>query len=301
MQTISIGYCADCSTNDKYLKEILISLQSLLQHVNKTYYYEIYLLFDKKTANQFDPNIYKKPNVNINILIDNHYFDETNAFRKTKGYFLRYEFIQLLKDKTDKIIYMDGDTIVNDDLVKLYNTDISNCHFGACHDAVYKKWPLVGKPLIDFFPNFTRQDDYFNTGVLLINIKKCNDDNAIEVIKNKSLQFWIYKNNAKLRWQDQEAFNNSKLKIKKMEIIYNFNPSLQMHDKTNTTFTNDISDNNILERVSIFHFYCKTWKKISMFLSFLRSFSVNKNNRIYNKKLYKILKKYKSLRKSYNI
>ncbi len=70
----------------------------------------------------------------------------------------------LLPEDVDKVLYMDGDTIVRKGLIDLYNTDISNYTLAAVIEPTvpgYRKEEL----------GLSKDANYYNAGVLLINLK----------------------------------------------------------------------------------------------------------------------------------
>ena len=109
----------------------------------------------------------------------------------------------------DKIIYADVDTIFNDGLRKLWNTPFDDNY--VC--AVAEKNNIL-------IVNHSHTDSsyalpYFNSGVLLINLKKIRDEGVddllIELLSQK-----------KLKYPDQDAFNIiCKNKVKYIDGRYN--------------------------------------------------------------------------------
>lgn len=103
----------------------------------------------------------------------------------------------------DRVLYLDADTIVNGDLTSFYNQD-------------FKGNGIIVVP--DRFPDYESQyKNYFNSGVLVYNIKKFNEIDAF----NKMLEF--FKNNPKSKARDQSALNYVFHDIKIVENIkYNY-------------------------------------------------------------------------------
>lgn len=79
---------------------------------------------------------------------------------------------QFLPQDLDRIIYLDGDTIVRNSIEKLWNTDLHQYCLGAVVEptvstATKKRLNLVNKP-------------YFNSGVLLVDLNKWRSQNIEE-------------------------------------------------------------------------------------------------------------------------
>lgn len=91
-------------------------------------------------------------------------------------------FSPYIKSKTEKILFIDVDTIVQDDISILWNIDLGEHTIGAVLDVgktVDCKWGGI--------PNYkdlglSADTKYFNSGVLLINSKKWRNENASEEI-----------------------------------------------------------------------------------------------------------------------
>jgi len=94
----------------------------------------------------------------------------------------------------DKMIYLDGDILVKDDLTEFFNIDISNFYLGAVSDFPALKWIHSNKRMY--------QKDYFNSGVLLLNTKLMINNNFEE------RAFQIKDENYDLKYfMDQDVFN----------------------------------------------------------------------------------------------
>lgn len=78
----------------------------------------------------------------------------------------------------DKLIYLDADTMCNKSLAEFDKIDISKAEMGVCLDYLGKFW---------------LKKDYFNSGVLYINVKRVKEtnlfENAIKLLKEKKLFF----------------------------------------------------------------------------------------------------------------
>jgi lipopolysaccharide biosynthesis glycosyltransferase len=94
--------------------------------------------------------------------------------------------------REDKIIYIDSDVLVLDDIYKLWKIDISDYYLAACEDLTdhYVELYNIGK------------GDYFNAGIMVINNKKWRKNNGARKIRN-----WLEKYNGLTDFHDQDAFN----------------------------------------------------------------------------------------------
>lgn len=99
----------------------------------------------------------------------------------------------------DKLIYLDCDIVVNMDLAELYAIDIESRHMAAVEEP-----NLTRKDIAQGLQSFPKiPDKYFNSGVLLMNIKKirelCKDTNIL-------LSTFVEKYDT-LAYKDQDVLN----------------------------------------------------------------------------------------------
>lgn len=111
----------------------------------------------------------------------------------THAALLKFDIPELLKNY-DKALYLDGDIIIHQDLGELFDVDLENSYAAVVRDIPQV---LFDKQLIDTGNGV----DYFNSGVMLLNLKKMRDEQVktrlVETKKNLSNQTLM----------DQNAFN----------------------------------------------------------------------------------------------
>ncbi|RYE13600.1 MAG: glycosyltransferase family 8 protein, partial [Rickettsiales bacterium] len=111
----------------------------------------------------------------VNIPLDNSIYPITIYLRLFAPYAVGLEY--------QKIIYLDVDMIVYDDISKLYHIDLGNNVLGAVQDYM----PTFNHPRA--IPNYNElgipgETKYFNSGLMLINSKKwIEEDIANKVIR----------------------------------------------------------------------------------------------------------------------
>lgn len=117
---------------------------------------------------------------------------------------------RLLPNSVQRILYLDGDTIVRGSLKELWDTDLRGCAIGASLEPTYahdkkEKIGLKGMP-------------YYNAGVLLIDLENWKNNNVGE----KIISFYS-SYNGRLFSNDQDAINGSqKGKIYTLSPKYNY-------------------------------------------------------------------------------
>ena len=79
---------------------------------------------------------------------------------------------EILSNDINKVIYLDADTLVLTDLKELYNEDLHGFVAGMVLD-------ISGK--VDFKNKiFSFKKDYYNSGVILIDLKKAREENSTQ-------------------------------------------------------------------------------------------------------------------------
>ena len=93
----------------------------------------------------------------------------------------------------DRMIYLDCDMIVLDDIIHLWQQDLHGSYLGVCGDRCGLK---VCKDL------GMQPEKYFNAGMLLMDLAKMRLDNS-----SNSMKKIIRDNNVKLKYADQDILN----------------------------------------------------------------------------------------------
>ena len=114
----------------------------------------------------------------------------------------------------DSMLYMDSDMIVKRDISELLSLDYNDSYIAAS----YEFWDHINKISYSLFRSVSKSF-YFNSGVMLLNLKKMRDDNISD-------KLWYYKlNMAKTTLMDQESLNAICAETAcHLPIKWNFNP-----------------------------------------------------------------------------
>lgn len=181
--TIPVFY----SISDDFTKYAAVSLYSLIKKADPNTDYTVYFLNqDLSDKHKGDLMAMATENVHVKFF---HINDELVApIKNRKENFLRADFftpsifyrlfIPELFPQYDKAIYIDSDTVLNDDIAKLYQTDLGNNLFGACTDSsiqFVEKMLFYIKYVLDLDPK-----KYINSGMLVMNCKSFRDKHFID-------------------------------------------------------------------------------------------------------------------------
>lgn len=194
--------------NYKVFDGILLTLMSMKKHTNEAL--NIYILTadvtelnpDYKPLTEQQRKILedciktKNPESKVNLIQLGKEFNSWVMSSQNKlNQYTPFAFLRLFADTVDlpeKIIYLDTDIMLNGDIKELFDIDISNYELGVVKDR---------------YGRFFIKPSYFNSGVLLMNMKKIKEYNLFERVKEMVL-------NKKMGFPDQSALNNCcKLKL----------------------------------------------------------------------------------------
>lgn len=106
--------------------------------------------------------------------------------------YLRLLIPQVIPNDIEKALYLDVDLIVSGDIAELFSIDISSYAACAVEDA----------PNDSFIPEYAKLSNYFNAGVLLLNLKTLR----AQKFTDKALDF-IFQNTNLLKFHDQDIIN----------------------------------------------------------------------------------------------
>lgn len=219
---VSAGICSVCE-NNKDVKKIDFYLMSLkIKEENK------------KKLKKFIKKKYNRDIIYIELDDLSKYFDfdfDTNGWNPIV--LARLLLDKLLPEKLDKILYLDGDTIVRGNLQDLWNIDMNEKVIAASIEPTMDKkrkdsLNLNGKP-------------YYNAGVLLVDLNNWKKYKAGKIVLD-----YYREHNGNLFANDQDAINGSlNDKILTISPKYNF---YNIFYQYNYKFLNKLCDFKYIEK-----------------------------------------------------
>lgn len=195
--------------DNKFCKYFGVALQSLIENSNPNYNYDI-LVFEsdinqhnKRILLNMIPNNFSLRFFDIKGYIKNN-FKNLKLNAKCRWSISMYYriFIPLIMKDYDKVLYLDSDVCVLCDLVELFNQNYGNMEAAATKDSivqVFSSW----KGRREYFNECLGMDipeNYFNSGVLLFNVKQINPKEYIDKVYKAS-------NLPGLTFPDQDMLN----------------------------------------------------------------------------------------------
>ncbi len=270
-KNIAVVFAAD----NNYAPYLGITIKSLIENKNSEYNYDL-VVFDDGIQNRNKQLILRLAEGNSNVKI--RFFDihslipeDELALLQSREYLSRVSYYRIFIPKFmncyKKVLYLDCDVIVQNDLVDLFETDMKDNLLAGVVDfdmlLHYQKFEkYLSKSL-----SINTAGKYINTGVLLFNIFQCLQadfsENCIQKLKESGSSYF----NA------QDVINSLYYdKTKKMSLDCNFqwDISVTASDYQNRLPVKFLNDYEAAEKnVRILHFTSryKPWKKPHLLLA----------------------------------
>ncbi len=188
---VVIAFC----TSDLYSPYCAVAIQSIIDNSSSKNYYEIFILeYDVSSENKRKIINLIKNASNFSIYFLNMQEGLKDIKINTWAHFSPVACLKLFlfSDafvKYNKILVLDTDLVFCRDAADLYNLDITNNSMAAVDDFIMKTHVINKKFTSGFAPkmpidiylkeylNFGKADKYFNTGVVLLNLNLCRNEN----------------------------------------------------------------------------------------------------------------------------
>lgn len=189
------------ATDNNYAQHCGVAIASLLMNTKTSKAIDIYILNDGSLSRKNKKRLIalKKlyPKTTIYILkVEKELFQNLPIIEGshfTEATYYRFIIPQLL-DKINKIIYLDSDLIIKDDIENLYNINLNGNFIGAVQDIIGRDNQIR--------LNLNHKKYYCNAGVLILDLEKMRNNNISE-----KLFSWSKENSQKIKWQDQDVIN----------------------------------------------------------------------------------------------
>lgn len=238
------------SSDENYAPYLSVTIRSIFNHRNKNVNYDIIVLHTSISDVKKNKIISSCSDKNFSIR-----FINIEKFLKTDAEKIKYTcchfsvamyyriFISDIFKCYDKAIYLDCDLIVQKDLSEFFNIDIEKFVLGAILDFGVIQFNNTFIPK-EYCENILKisNENYFNSGVLLINCKKFRE----EKIKEKCLTT-LHRIKTPIA-PDQDILNVScNKKVKFLPFKYNFEWSPPIHNKNYINTIPSIHHQDFLE------------------------------------------------------
>lgn len=197
---MNVMYAAD----DNYAEIMAVSILSLLETNKGVRNVRFFIVEDGISSDNIQKLTFmiqkygskvefiKKPDVRSKLGV------ELKTLRWSDSAYSRLFLQELLAayPEVHKILYLDCDTLIADDLSKLWNTDISSYLGAACLECMSNMHKLI--------IGLRKDDNYINSGMLLLNVDRWIEENIQQTLCN-----FLRKYKGKTEYVDQGVINGT--------------------------------------------------------------------------------------------
>ena len=194
-QEIPIFFAVD----DAYVPFLTVTIQSLSENINEDNLYVLHVLYTNITdENKNDLKKFENDSIKIEFVNVQEKIEKLKDKLQVRDYFSNATYYRILipdmYPQYDKVIYLDADTVVLEDIAILYNTDMEDNLVAGVPEpwfAEYKEFQTYALKVI----GVSDYKEYINVGVLLMNLKALREmhfgdifTQMLDVVKYRLLQ-----------------------------------------------------------------------------------------------------------------
>ena len=197
------------AANENFVPYTATLIQSIVDNSNESNNYDIIILTQditpdsKKRIGWITENLnnFKVRYIDPTKLIEGYDFFVRGHFGLQTYY--RLVLPELIPDY-NKVVYLDSDMILNDDVAKLYSIEIEDHLIAACYDpdtaGLYNGYEKEKKSFMDNVMKMENPYDYFQAGTLVMNLQEFRNTYSMDYV----LKFAVSE-----KWQllDQDILN----------------------------------------------------------------------------------------------
>ena len=213
------------ASDTAYAPLLSTTLESIIENSNRNRNYDIVILDAGLTNADFDfinEQVKNRENFSLRYLHVQNNIKKRNL--PTLAHISATTFARFLildyMIAYPKVVYLDTDLVCTTDIAQLYDTDLSKCLVAAVRDTADAGWSNISdNDTRDYISQTIKLDnvyDYFNAGVLVININAMLEYHDCESLMALSLD-------KEWRWMDQDVLNYiCSGRVKYLEQNWNF-------------------------------------------------------------------------------
>ena len=169
--------------DENYMPFFSVTLQSIVENSAKENFYNIKVLHSNTIKYETQQKIlekYSKDNFDIEFVDITEQIKPIFSKMHTRDYYSKSTYYRLfipsLYPDIDKALYLDSDIVILSDVANLYNTELGENYVGAIHDQSVEMITEFQEYVVNRI-GCAKQDEYFNAGVLLMNLEKLREIN----------------------------------------------------------------------------------------------------------------------------
>ncbi|RYL93786.1 glycosyltransferase family 8 protein [Sporolactobacillus sp. THM7-4] len=246
--------------NANYVYPLKVMLESLFEN-NSGESFSIYMMYSKMPAEDLadlDSFILNKGHKFVPLYVEPSIFKEATVVKHfTAEMYYRLIAYHYLPDDLDRILYLDPDIIVLNPVSGFYHKSFNGAWFMASEHQFTTK---IVSPFNKMRLKTPKAKGYFNTGVLLMNVRALRKDDSI-----RKIFAFIKEHRHQLLLPDQDVFNAlywDKI-IPVSGAFYNYDARFYGLQKLSLT-SSKLGDMDWIKKHTVFVHYCgkqKPWQE----------------------------------------
>lgn len=188
------------SFDDNYAEHAFVVINSMLCHTNNSSDIDLYIIHSDSLSYENIKNIFRFYGSVINIImrkVDRNSVNDLPIYSRhiSESTYYRFFIHDIVPQSVERVIYLDTDIVLCDDIVDLWNIDLQNYSIAAARDVPYMTRSLYG---------LESQEIYINAGVMILDLA------AAEKRYGKLSTYFLkvfHQNQKRIRFQDQDVIN----------------------------------------------------------------------------------------------
>lgn len=167
-------------TDDNYIMPTSVAMHSMIVNKNSEQYNFYIITSNLSEESEKTFKNFESEDVSVSIIREDaqkrfegfHTFSNDSICVASISALLKFIIPDLLPN-LDKVLYLDGDLIVEKDLSELYSTELGENYAATVLDVSKVYWKSEFNSSVE---------NYFNSGVMLLNLKKMREDNVKDTL-----------------------------------------------------------------------------------------------------------------------
>lgn len=169
------------ATDDSYRPYLMVTLQSVLEHISNDEIYELIILYSGANVSEFRASLsnYNRPNFGLRV-VDMRSYRHGTFYTSNHISLASYDrlYLPALLTQYNKVLYLDCDLIVLTDIAPLFRTEMGINYLAGVRDEcfVHMENDLLRMARNEHLTNgATNNRNHINAGVLLMNLQKIRE------------------------------------------------------------------------------------------------------------------------------
>ena len=174
------------ATDKKYLPYTSVAIISLSEKSTSDFEYDVYVLsseLDESDLERLHPLVKSNVHVHLKDINGKRREIRESLVGKLRDYYSESIYYRIfapsLLPQLSRAVYLDSDVVLTNDVAKLYFTDLGEMTVGAVTDESVISEPVFARYVTRYL-GFNTPDEYFNSGVLLMDFERMRNDRIEE-------------------------------------------------------------------------------------------------------------------------